>query len=160
MPTQCCAVAADTKVETPEGPLAIRAAAGQTIAVLTRDDTGQHCFRLMRAVELAASQQPVLKFTLENGRSFRVGAEQVLLKAGMVEARAAEIAPGDLLAAGFCFPPSYVYRDDDGQARTSKAALCVTGVEAAGTADIYRLAVDQSGSFCLSAGVLCKAEST
>ena len=140
--------------------MAVRAVAGQAIAVLTRSESGQHIFRLMKHVEKAGEQQPVLKFTLENGLSFRVGPDQVLFKAGMVEARAADIVAGDALAAAFHFPAGYVFRDDHGNQVTSAGALRVAAIDTTGRADLYRLAVNQTGTFFLSAGVLCKADGT
>ncbi len=152
------AVAADTKVETPEGSMTIRAAAGQAIAVLTRAASGAHVFRLMEDVEKVAESQPVLRLTLENGRSFRLGPEQIVYRAGMNEARAGDIAAGDELEAAFCFPAGYVYHDDDGNEITSTGAVRVAAVEPGGAADIYRLAVNQTATFFLSAGALCKAD--
>ena len=155
---RCTAVAADTKVETPEGAMAIRAVAGNAIAVLTRAADGVHLFRLMKNVEKVAEQQPVLTFTLENGASFRLGADQVLFKSGMIDVRAAEVVAGDELESAFQFPVGYVYTDDAGIQRTSTGAARVAAVAAGGTADIYRLGVNQTGTFFLSAGVLCKAD--
>ena len=86
-----CAVAADTKVETPEGGLTIKSLAGKAVAVFTRDGDGRVRFRMMLDIRKSAEQQPVLKITLENEMSFRVGPEQVLFKQGMVEARAAAL---------------------------------------------------------------------
>ena len=42
-----CALAADTKVETPEGALTIKGLAGKVVAVFTRDADGRVRFRLM-----------------------------------------------------------------------------------------------------------------
>ncbi len=155
---QNAAVAAETKVETPEGAMAIRAVAGQAIAVLTRSAAGGHLFRLMKQVEKIAEQQPVLRITLENGLNFRVGPEQILFEHGMIERRAAQLAPGVALESAFHFPAGHRYRDDAGQEQVSSGAWRVQAVEAAGTADIYRLSVNQTGTFFVSAGVLCKAD--
>lgn len=153
-----CAVAADTKVETPEGALTIKGLAGKTIAVFTRDASGRVRFRKMLNIRKAAEQQPVLKITLENGQAFRVGAEQVLFKKGMVEARAAALKVGDTLQPAFTFPEGYEFRDDAGAACVSDAGLRVAKVEPAGAADVYTFAVNQTGCFFLSAGVLAKAD--
>jgi hypothetical protein len=158
MSQRCSAVAGDTKVETPEGSMAIRAVAGQAIAVLTRAENGAHLFRLMKDVEKAADNEPVLKFTLESGRSFRLAAEQVVYKAGMIEARAGELAVGEELEPAFSYPKGYVYRDDEGDEITSTGGIKITAIAPGGSAEIYRLAVNQTGTFFLSAGVLCKAD--
>ena len=153
-----CAVAADTKIETPEGALTVRSVAGKAVAVFTRDCTGRVRFRMMRDVTKLGEQQPVLKIALENGMSFRVGPEQVLFKVGMVESRADALAAGDALVPAFYFPAGYRFHTDGGGADCeSTASLRVVAVTPGGTADIYTMGVDKTGCFFVSAGVLCKA---
>lgn len=153
-----CGVAADTKVETPEGALTIKSVAGKAVAVFTRDGNGRVRFRVTLDVNKTGEQQPVLKITLENGLSFRVAPEQVLFKKGMVEARADALRVGDELVPAFYFPEGYRFCDDNsGNQRESAASLRVTAVEPGGSADIYTLGANKSGCFFLSAGVLCKA---
>ena len=153
-----CAVAVDTKVETPEGGLTIKSLAGKAVAVFTRDGDGRVRFRMMLDIKKAAEQQPVLKITLENGMSFRVGSEQVLFKKGMVEARAAALSVGDALVPAFHLPEGYRFHVDGGnEQRESTASLRVTAIESAGTADLYTFGVNKTGCFFVSAGVLCKA---
>lgn len=159
MSVGACAVAADTKVETPEGAMAIRTVAGKAIAVFTREPSGTVRFRLMLNVRKTAEQQPVLKITLENGQSFRVGPDQVLFKKGMVECRADTVGPGDLLEPAFHYPDSYPFRNDaSGSEQPSVAGWRVTAVEPGDAADLYSLGVNQTECFFLTAGVLCKAE--
>ncbi len=153
-----CAVAADTKVETPEGGLTIKSLAGKAVAVFTRDGNGRVRFRMMRDIKKAAEQHPVLKITLENGMSFRVGAEQVLFKKGMVEAPAVGLRVGDALVPAFHFPEGYQFHvDGSHEPRASSASLRVTAIEPGGTADLYTFGVDKTACFFVSAGVLCKA---
>jgi len=160
MSTGLCGLAAETKVETPEGAMAIRTVAGKSIAVFSRDRTGRVRFRMMQNVRKVGEQQPVLRLTLHNGQSFRVAPEQVLFKKGLVECRADALQMGDALEPAFTYPDGYQFKSDDaGDERTSDASLRVTRIEAAGTADIYSLGVNQTGCFFLTAGVLCKAES-
>jgi len=154
-----CAVAADTKLETPEGPMAIRAAAGKAIAVFTRDPRGRTRFRMMHDVRRVAEQQPVLAIKLENGAVFRVGPEQVLYVAGMIERRADALHAGDALEPIFHYPTDYQYRDDiHGGERTSTASLRIVALETGGAADLYALRVHPTGCFFVTAGVLCKAD--
>jgi hypothetical protein len=155
-----CAVAGDTKVETPEGALAIRSVAGKAIAVFTREPGGRVRFRMMQNVRRLATEQPVLRIVLETGQSFRVAPMQVLFRKGMVECRAETLRVGDALEPAFHYPEGYAFRDDacdDGTVSTR--SLRVARIEAGGNADLYGLAVKQTGCFFLSAGVLCKAES-
>lgn len=156
-----CAVAADTKLETPEGAMTVKSVAGKNVSVFTRDDLGRVRFRLMLNVRKIADLQPVLKITLENGQSFRVGTAQVLFKKGMHEVPADAVAIGDTLEPAFHYPDGYAYHDASGQNQiTSTQGWRVTGVENGGTADLYSLGVNQTGRFFLTAGVLCKADAT
>lgn len=160
LPTRECGLAAETKVETPEGALAVRTLVGKSIAVFSRDRTARVRFRMMQNVRKVGEQEPVLKVTLHTGQSFRVAPEQVLFKKGLVECRADALQVGDALEPAFTYPDGYRYMSDrDRDQQTSDASLHVTQIEAAGTADIYSLGVNQTGCFFLTAGVLCKAES-
>ncbi|HVO28099.1 MAG TPA: hypothetical protein VMW56_31215 [Candidatus Margulisiibacteriota bacterium] len=160
MSTAVCGLAAETKVETPEGAMAIRSVAGKSIAVFSREPTGRVRFRMMQNVRKVAEQQPVLQLTLENGQSFRVAPQQVLFKKGLVECRADALQVGDALEPAFAYPDGYRFSSDtEAAGRMSDASLHVTRIEPAGNADLYSLGVNQTGSFFLSAGILCKAES-
>lgn len=153
-----CALAADTKVETPEGAMAIRTLAGKTVSVFTREPAGRVRFRRLLDVQKVAEQQPVLRVTLETGAAFRVAPQQVLYKKGMVECRADALRVGDELEPAFHYPEGYEYRDDvAGGVRPSTRGVRVTGVAADGTADLFSFGVNQTGCFFLTAGVLCKA---
>jgi hypothetical protein len=154
-----CALAADTKVETPEGPLTIRSLAGKTVAVFTRDSNGRVRFRLMQDIRKTAEQHPVLKITLENDRSFRTAPHQILFQKGMLARAAQALRIGDTLEPAFHYPAGYRFRDDvHGDERQSTASLRVSGIEPDGTADLYTFGVDKTGCFFVTAGVLCKAE--
>lgn len=141
--------------------MAIRTVAGKAIAVFTRDADGRVRFRMMLNVRKTAEQQPVLKITVENGQSFRVGPDQVFFKKGMAECRADAVRVGDGLLPAFHYPEGNRFRDDvSGTEQISTASLRVTAVEPGGAADIYSLAVNRTGCFFLAAGALCKAEGT
>ncbi len=154
-----CALASDTKVETPEGAMTVKGVAGKAMSVFTREENGRVRFRAMINARQVAEAQPVLKVTLEAGASFRVGADQVLFKRGMVEVRAADLQVGDDLEAAHHYPEGYEYDDQKkNEKRVSTHAWRVGKVEPAGQADIYSMAVNKTGTFFLAAGILCKAE--
>jgi len=153
-----CAIAADTKLETPEGPLTVKTVGASPTAVMTRTDDGTVRFAMTTAVRKVADVQPVLRITLENGRALRVGAEQILFAQDLRPVRAADVRAGDELANAFVFPAGYEYRTDDGQPRTSNGALQVKAIEPAGEADLYSLKVVRTGCFVFSSGVIGKAE--
>jgi hypothetical protein len=155
-----CAVAADTKVETPEGPLTIRSLASKAAPVMTRTPDGEVRFAMLKEVRKLEGARPVLRITLENGLSFRVAASQVLLKKSFVEARADALRAGDELQPLYSFPEGYVFRSDDGEERTSRGSLAVQAIAEDGEADVYSFRVNRTGVFALSAGVLGKAEGT
>jgi hypothetical protein len=151
-------VAADTKLETPEGPLTVKTVGASPTSVMTRTDDGGVRFALSTEVRKVAEAQPVLRIALENGRALRVGPEQILLKHGPQEVRAADLRAGDELLNAFAFPAGYEYRTDDGQTLTSNGTVKVTAVEPGGEADIYSLKVVRTGCFVFSSGVIGKAE--
>ena len=156
-----CAVAGDTKVETPEGSMALRTVAGKAITVFTRDPSRRLRFRMMQNVRKTAEQQPVLKVTLANGETFRVAPQQVVLKKGALACRADALRTGDLLEYGFHFPEGYRYKDDaTGELRESNGCIAIAGIEPAGNADLYSLSVHKADCFMLAAGVFCQAEPT
>jgi hypothetical protein len=153
-----CAIAADTKLETPEGPLTVKTVAASPTSVMTRTDDGQVRFAMTTAVRKLAEAQPVVRIALDNGRALRVGAEQTLLAADGQETRAGTLRVGDELLNAFAFPVGYEYRTDDGQTRTSTGAVAVVAVEPAGAADLYSLQVPRTGRFVFSSGVVGTAE--
>jgi len=157
MSNTACAVAADTKLETPEGPLTIKTVGASPTSVMTVNDDGAVRFALSTEVHKVADAQPVLRITLENGRALRVGAEQVLLKAGREEVPAADLRAGDELLNNFAFPVGYEYRTDGGETRTSSGTVKIVSVEAGGEADLYSLKVPRTGRFVFSSGVIGKA---
>jgi hypothetical protein len=158
MSTSPCAVAADTKVETPEGPLPIRSLATTPAAVLTRTDAGLVRFAMIRAVRKADAAEPVVRITLDNGLAFRVGPGQVVLKKGMVETPAGALRVGDELEPIFSFPEGYTYRTDDQREVVSRASTVVTSIEPGGEAEVFSFSVNLTGRFALSCGVLAKAD--
>jgi hypothetical protein len=154
-----CAVAQDTKLETPEGPLTVKTVGTSATSVMTRTDAGALRFALTVEVRKVADAQPVLRIALDNGRAFRVAADQVLLRGGMHEVRAADVRAGDALESAFAFPVGYEYRTDDGQTRVSDGTVAVRAVEPGGDADLYSFKVPRTGRFVFSCGVIGKAES-
>ena len=154
-----CELAADTKIETPEGALTVKSVAGKAVAVFTRDDGGRTRFRMIHDARKIADRQPVLTITLENGLAFRVGVAQVLYNRGMEEARADVLIAGDELEPAFHFPSGYRFHDDTHDCeRESSRSWRVARVEPGGDADLYCFGVHKAANFFLSAGVLAKAD--
>ena len=152
-----CVVASDTKLETPEGPLTVATVAKTPCSVLTRTDDGAVRFAMISSIQKVAEAQAVLRVRLDNGLSFRVGAQQVLFRKGMSEVPAGDLKPGDELEPVFTFPAGHIFRTTDGTPETARGALTVTHVEPAGESDLYSLSVPRTGRFLFSAGVLGKA---
>lgn len=155
--SEFCAIAGDTKLETPEGALTAKGLAGKSVPVFTREN-GNIRFRMLQDVRRVAEGQPVLKVSLENGKSFRVGDSQVFVRKDGSEVPATALKAGDELCALCHYQEGYTYRDDrTGADVVSTGAWKVTVVEPAGTADVYAFSVAETGTFFLSAGVLCRA---
>jgi hypothetical protein len=144
MSTTACAVAADTKLETPEGPLTIKTVGASPTSVMTVNDDGAVRFALSTEVHKVADAQPVLRITLENGRALRVGAEQVLLKAGR-EARAPPPAPAT--SCSTTSPSRWLQYRTDG-ARTSSGTVKMSRSKPAAQADVYSLKIPRTAASC------------
>lgn len=149
-----CAVAGDTKLETPEGPLTVKTVGAAPTPVMVRNGDGLVRFAVARDVTLVATAQPVLRLTLDTGRALRVGADQLLLGPGGVARRAGDVQAGDALLAAFSFPAGYAYVTDSGDARVSDGCVRVTRVEDGGTADLYALRLDRPAHFVFSSGLI------
>jgi len=151
------AIAADTKLETPEGPITAKTVLKSPTAVMTRTDDGAIRFAMTTPGETTPAQ-PVLRITLENGKSFVVGRAQILLRKGMAPVAASDLRPGDRLEAVFVFPAGYVYKTDAGAEVESDGMIGVVAVEPAGEADVHAMAVARTGRFAFSAGALGVAD--
>src|SRR4029453_6897161 len=151
MSNTACAVAADTKLETPEGPLTIKTVGASPTSVMTVTDDGTVGVALSTEVHKVADAQPVLRITLENGRALRVGAEQILLKEGRQEVRAADLRAGDELLNNFAFPAGHEFVTASGETRTSNGTVKIVSVEPGGEADLYSLKISRTGRFVFSA---------
>ncbi len=149
-----CAVAADTKLETPEGPLTVKTVGNSPTPVMTRGEDGIVRFAMTSDVHVTATAQPVLRIALANGRALRVGAEQVLLGPDGAPRRAGDLQAGDALLNAFAFPVGYEYRTDDGQTVVSDGCVAISAIGPGGEADLYALTVARTGRFVFSAGVI------
>jgi hypothetical protein len=152
-----CALAADTKLETPEGPLTVKTVGASPTPVMVRGADGRVRFIMARDVRIVGSAQPVLRIALENGRALRLGAEQLLLGPDGGARRAGDIQAGDTLLSAFAFPVGYTYRSDAGDSRVSDGCITVASVADGGTADLYTLAVTAGTPFVFSCGLLGRA---
>ncbi len=146
-------IAFNTKLETPEGPFTVKTVLKSPTALMTRTDAGEVRFAMAKPGAVT-EKQAVLAIALENGRSMRVGAAQVLLKKGMVEVAAKDLVAGDRLETVFSFPAGYVYKTDDGEEIESDGCVAVASVGPGGEADVYSLSIDLTGRFAFSSGVL------
>ncbi len=156
--SRVCALAGDTKVETPEGPMAVRSVAGKLIPVFSRDPNGRVRFRPMRDVQSIASEAPLYRVVLDNGRSFRAGAGQRVFTLEMSPVAIAELAPGTVLLSAFHYPAGYRYLRTDGHEEVSLGGWKVVQVEPAGSGELFTLRVPPENCFFVTAGVLCQSE--
>ena len=154
-----CVVAGSTKVDTPEGSVAVQKLVGKPTPVLTRTADGHHRFQMLQSVRKVEEQQPVLRVTLENGQAFLVGREQVLFSKEMEPVRAEAVQSGTLLMAAHQYREGYEYFDTvQGITRTALGGVAVASVIEDGTADLYAVQIAQTGTCFLAAGVLCQGE--
>lgn len=146
----------DSLIETVDGPMAIAALVGKSMPVLTRLPSAQVGFRLMTKVACTGSGVSVLRIGFDNGQSVLADPGHVFFLRGMIECRADALAAGALLETSFHFPEGYQLRRMDGTTEPSAGAVRVTGIEPAGTADVFTGAVNETQSYFTTAGVLCR----
>lgn len=151
-----CAVASDTRLETPEGPMTVAALAKTPASVFTKSADAKIRFAMLRDIRRIGEQQPVVRVRLASGLAFRVAPSQILFRRGEPCA-ARELRPGDELDLGFSFPPGYAFRADDGRELTATGGIAVAAVEEAGLADVYEFSVNGADRFLFSAGVFGKS---
>jgi len=146
-------IAFNTKVETPEGPFTIKTVLKSPTAVMTRTDDGQVRFAMSEPGEVTEGQK-VLAIALDNGKSFGVGPDQLVLKKGMEAVAAKDLAVGDRLESVFAFPAGYTYKTDGGEEVESDGTVGVTKIGDGGEAEVHAISVPMTGRFAFSCGVL------
>ena len=147
----------DSLIETVDGPVAIGGLVGKSITVMTRLPNGQVGFRLFSKIAITATGVSVLRVVFDNGQSIMVDHGQVFYARGLVERPVTELQPGEPLDSSFHFPAGYVFRSMDGTTQVSAGSVCVAAVDAAGETDVFGGIVNETGSYFVTAGVLCKA---
>lgn len=153
-----CALAADTKLETPEGPLTVRTVGNAPTPVMICGADGEHAFAMTSDVRVIGTAQPVLRIVLDNGRALRLGAEQLLWGPDGRTRRAGDLREGDALLSAFAFPVGYNYRTDAGELRVSDGCVAVASIADGGRADLYTLRLNRPGRFVFSCGLLGLSE--
>ena len=149
-------LAADAQVEAIDGPNAVGALEGKSMPILTRLPNGKIGFRMMGKFAKSAAPAPIVKVTLENGATVRVGPEQIFFKEGMVETPASELKAGDPLIPVWHYKEGYAPPDLPNQ-RPSDGTLLVAAVADDGEGDVFHAPIRETGIFFLTVGPLCKA---
>lgn len=149
------ALAADAQIEAIDGPAAVGPLEGKSMPVLTRFPDGRIGFRMMGKFQ-KTGPVPVLKVTFENGKSVRVGPEQLFVKKDGATVTAADLRPDDAVA------PSWDYRagyrpPDLPDRRPADGTLLVKSVSPDGEAEVLGAPVRETGVFFLACGALLKA---
>ena len=149
-------LAADALIEAIDGPTVVGSLEGKSMPIFARLPSGKLGFRIMGKFAKSASRAGILRVTLENGQSIRVGGEQIFFRKGLAEVRAAELASGDALE------PSWDYRDaysppDLAARRPADGSIRVVGVVADGDGETFSAPIRETGKFFATCGVLLKA---
>ena len=149
-------LAGDAQVEAIDGPNVVGALEGKSMPILTRLPNGKIGFRMMGKFVKSAAPASILKVTLENGATVRVGAEQIFFKEGMVETPAAELKAGDPLIPVWHYKPGY-QPPDLPDLRPQDGTLRVVEVAPDGEGDLFHAPIRETGIFFLTVGPLLKA---
>lgn len=156
-------LAADSLVETIDGPVEIVKLVGKVMPVLTRFEDGQLGFRMMTQIRELEADADLLRFTNADGQFLRVGLDHVFVRANGTEARASEIAPGDELDSGWTYPAGYTVPDaeeyDAGvRGQEWKTPVVVRSVEPDGTGALYGASVKETKAYFLTFGAQSRAQ--
>lgn len=146
---------AQAQVEAIDGPNDVGALEGKSMPILTRLPNGKIGFRMMGKFVKAPEPKPVVKVTLENGRSVRVGEEQIFFTKDGREVAAKDLKAGDALVPSWHYPPGYV--PPDVERRPDDGALLVSAVANDGLDEVFHAPIRETGIFFLTIGPLCKA---
>ncbi|MEA2624910.1 MAG: hypothetical protein QOD06_955 [Candidatus Binatota bacterium] len=147
---------AEALLEAIDGPVVTGTLEGKSMPILTRFPDGRIGFRMMGKFAKSEAPAPIVRVEFESGDSVRVGAEQVFVKKGGEEVRAADLVPGDALEMAWDYPAGYSPPDLP-ERRPSDGTLRVRATAPDGEADVFSAPIRETGRFFLTAGALLKA---
>lgn len=162
-PPTLARLAAESLIETIDGPAPIVKLVGKSTPVATRLPDGRVGFRMMSQVREVEAEAEILRVRSEDGGEALVGAGHVFLRAGGGEVRAGELRPGDRLEALWSYPEGYRIPDEEGFAPRLRGQVWTPGVvvaacERAGRGPLYGASVRETKCFLLSFGALSRAQ--
>ncbi len=143
-------LAADSYIETAEGPIRLADAPGKGFAVLTRLPDGQLGFRQYLKLE-AHEDVPLVRVSFDSGHAVLAGRGHIFYRHGMEGVAAEALQPGDRLETAYHYPPGYSPPGHEIQ----HPGITVRAVEAAGQGRILTGTVRDTHALFLTAGVLC-----
>lgn len=155
-------LAADSLVETIDGPVEIVKLVGKVMPVLTRFSDGQLGFRMMTQIRELEAEADLLRITNADGQVLRVGLEHVFVRADGSEARASELSVGDELDSGWTYPAGYELPDapEYGESRGQawKQPVVVRSIDPDGTGPLYGATVKETKAYYLTFGAQSRAQ--
>lgn len=155
-------LAADSLVETIDGPVPIVKLVGKVMPVLTRFPDGHLGFRMMTQIRELEAEADLLRITNGDGQLLRVGRDHVFVRADGSEARAQALSVGDELDSGWTYPAGYELPDapEYGEARGQawKQPVVVSSIEPDGTGPLYGATVKETKAYYLTFGAQSRAQ--
>jgi len=156
-------LAADSLVETIDGPVEIVKLVGKVMPVLTRFPSGDLGFRMMTQIREIEPEADLIRLTNADGQVLRVGADHVFVRASGEEARAREIAAGDELDSGWSYPRGYEVPDaaeyaEDARGKAWHDPVIVRTVESGERGPLYGASVKETKSYYLTFGARSRAQ--
>jgi hypothetical protein len=156
-------LAADSLIETIDGPMEIVKLLGKTIPVLTRMPGGSLGFRMMTQIREIEADVPLLELRNSDGQVVVVGADHVFVAADGSEVRAVDLAAGARLESGWTYPAGYPIPDAEEYApelrnKPFETPVLVRRCAEAGRGAVYGASVSGTKSYFLTFGALCRAQ--
>ena len=156
-------LAADSLVETIDGPVEIVKLVGKVMPVLTRFADGRLGFRMMTQIRELEPDAELLRLTNADGQRIRVGVDHVFVRADGEEIRAGDLTEGDELDSGWTYPEGYELPDaeeyaEDIRGRPWKTPVVVRSIEPGERGPLYGFSVKETKSYFLTFGARSRAQ--
>ncbi len=156
-------LAADSLVETIDGPVEIVKLVGKVMPVLTRFSDGKFGFRMMTQIRELEPEADLLRLTNADGQVLRVGADHVFIRAGGQEARAGELAEGDELDCGWSYPPGYELPNAEEYAEGARgkawnSPVVAAKIDSGDRGPLYGATVKETKAYYLTFGAQSRAQ--
>ena len=161
-PATLTRLAADSLVETIDGPVEIVKLVGKVMPVLTRFRDGALGFRMMREIR-ELDEGDLYELVNSDEQRVRLGADHILVREDGSDVRVAEVRPGDRLHPGWSYVAGYTPPDapeyaPDVRGQPFDRAVVVKSIAPAGRGQQFGFSVNETKRYFLTFGAMSRAQ--